>query len=547
MKKGYYEGENIKNNVTSFLEECANQYPNRIAFYFLRPEEDNHRSITYREFNNQSSSLASGLLKSGIKKNDRVIVFASISLELYLSIAALQRIGAIPVLIESFSRLDQFLGIINNSKPHGIIASSLWLEKCQNIFNDIKIKISTDKRCLGVDAIFFDLFSGDYQEIIPLNKDHTALINYTTGSSGLPKGVERTHSFLTAQHYALKKIFPYQEGSIDLPVFPIFTLNNIASGITTVLPATDISNPSDNNPKSLLKQILDCRVNCMTLAPSSFRNLAIYCEELGIYLNNISRVLTGGAPIGEKDIKRFIRIAPKSKTWILYGSTEVEPISYIESQEMISIKIPEQVNKTNMGVNVGIIDEDLHYKIINIETDNVVDSIKVDDIEVSKGGIGELIVAGEHVCQKYYNNEEAFVRTKIKDNTGTIWHRTGDLVRIDDSNHLWIVGRKHNVIKRGEELFFPVRPEIMLKDISNISNAAYLDFQSDDIQKIVAVVALKISSDENRDKCKKEIKEIFKKEGLPLDDIIFFSEIPMDVRHHSKVDYRSLRQKLHDL
>ncbi len=555
MKIGYYPNINIKNNVVYFLEEYAKKRPNQIAFYFLpknalQSGKFNHDSITYEDFNNKVKSAAGGFLQIGIRKNDRVIVFVPISPQLYISIAALQRIGAIPVLLDSWSRQEQLVAIIQNSGPRGIIAPAVWLQAFKNRLDSfgIDIRISADENSAESGVIeLASLFAQRSQEIVPVKYDHTALITYTTGSSGTPKGANRMHRFLAAQHYALKRLFPYKSADIDLPIFPVFALNNIASGITTVIPAIDISKPNSEDSKVLLSQISKCKVNCMTLAPSSFRNLAIYCNETGILLDNVTRVLTGGAPISETDIARFINIAPNSKNWILYGSTEVEPIAYIESREMLSIRHPKRTNTTKIGVNVGKIDQALRYKFIGIETGDVRHAIEMRNIEAGKGEIGELVVAGEYVCQGYYKNKEAFVRAKIKDKSGTIWHRTGDLARIDSGGYLWIVGRKHNVIKRNGEYFFPVRPEIILKDLPNIANAAYLDFGSNNKRKIVAVITLKEQGEKVERRCRNEINKIFKNERLPLDEVIFMKEIPMDVRHHSKVDYNALRKKLYDI
>jgi len=555
MRTGYFPQKHTKNNVAFFLEEHAQKQPHKIAFYFLPSgvsvdKNVQHNSITYRDFNDKVSIFAGSLLRTGIKKGDRVIIFVSISPELYISIAGLQRIGAIPVLIDSLARKEQLGEIIQNSQPKGIIASIEFLKAFGiNLdFFGIQTRISTNTHSAEKSIISFNkLLKGKAQKIVPVEQNDTALITYTTGSSGTPKGANRTHRFLAAQHYALKRLFPYGSDDIDLPVFPVFTLNNIASGISTVIPAIDISKPNQKDSQTLVYQIKKCGVNSMTLAPSSFRNLAAYCITKNILLNKISRVLTGGAPISETDILRFMEIAPNSKNWILYGSTEVEPISYIESQEMISINIPKWANITKIGVNVGKIDKELNHKFINIEAGNFDENVKVKKIEVKEGEVGELIVAGENVCQEYYKNEDAFSRTKIKDEDGTVWHRTGDLARIDKSGFLWIVGRKHNVIKQGNEYFFPVRPEIILKDLPHIVNAAYLDIEHNNKNSIIVVVTLERKDGAIEKLCRKKITKVFKKEKLPLDEIVFMEEIPMDVRHHSKVDYNKLRQKLYEI
>ncbi len=556
MNIGYFPGKHRNNNVSSFLEKHAFYYPDRVALYY--PSIDptvadgiTHRTITYRELNQSGAALAHGLKKSGITTGDRVLLFLPISPEFYLSIAGIQRIGAIPVLLDAAVGKDRIEDIVQNAQPVGIITTGATLLLLTTLLDayHIQIRISTTDGESG-STKFTNLLTNTSQDIVAVQQDDTALVTYTSGSSGAPKGANRTHRFLAAQHYALKRLFPYNETDIDLPVFPVFTLNNIASGIQTVLPAIDVSRPAPNDTNTLLNQIQQCRVNSMTLAPSSFRTMARYCKTNGITLPTLRRVLTGGAPISETDISAFIEIAPNCQSWILYGSTEVEPIATIESREMLSVKPSEDRNNiTEVGVNVGKIDPELTAAFIAINPKPILGT-DIATISVNDGDVGELIVAGEHVCRGYYHNDEAFLRAKIKDANGIIWHRTGDLGRRDPDGYLWIVGRVHNVVKRHGEYFFPVRCEIMLKDIPSVSNAAYVSVDSNNQQYIVAVVTLErtvADTPHNQTTTRNTIIELFTNAHIPLDQVVFMETIPMDVRHHSKVDYTLLQKQLHEI
>jgi len=529
MKIGYYKGMQKGNNVSCFLENHAKQQADKIAFFYLR--KGKNCKMTYFQLNEQAAKLALGFFELGIRKGDRVAILLAISPELYLAIAALQRIGAVAVLVDAVSP-DSLSAIFENAKPKSVISRK---------DHDVAIKMLNDS-CKTIE--FSELLKSPAGlDIAPMNQEESALITYTTGSSGVAKGVNRTHRFLAAQHYALKRLFPYEKYDIDLPVFPVFTLNNIASGITTVLPAIDISKPLRNDEEMLFSQIKKHGVNCMTLAPSSFRKLATYCKDQNVKLSGMRRVLTGGAPISEKDIEMFVEISPDSENYILYGSTEVEPISHIESREMLGLEVSEDLKTSELGVNVGRIDSELDYRLIRIDSNSIESGIDIDTISVGKNEVGELIVTGEHVCREYHENPEAFFKTKIEDKNGRIWHRTGDLSRLDEDGYLWIVGRMHNCIFRDGKYFFPVRPEIILKNIEGVENAAYLSIDVNGKNLIVAVVscdeAMKIS-------IQKHAAEIFKKQKLPLDKVIFMDTIPMDVRHHSKVEYKLLAKLINE-
>ncbi len=557
MKIGYFPDKHIGNNVTSFLQEHATNQPDRVALYYPSKKLFDgdtivHDRITYSQLNQSGASFAYGLQQQGVSRGDRILLFLPISVEFYISIAGIQRMGAIPVLLESAARIEQIDAIVKNAKPVGIVSNGEALQLFSALLDmhRISIRISTTDVEKGITK-FTDLLTDCLQDIVAVGQHDTALITYTTGSSGTPKGADRTHRFLAAQHYALKRLFPYHDTDIDLPVFPVFALNNIASGIQTVLPAIDVSRPTPNDTRILLSQIQACGVNSMTLAPSSFRTMAHYCKTNTITLSTMRRVLTGGAPISETDIATFVEIAPHCQSWILYGSTEVEPIATIESREMLAA-LPQREggNITEIGVNVGKIDPELTAKFITIDPNPIPIGIDITTIAVKDGAVGELIVTGEHVCRAYYNNDEAFLRAKIKDTNENIWHRTGDLGRQDTDGYLWIVGRVHNVVEHHGEYFFPVRCEIMLKDLPHVINAAYVGIDENGQQSIIAVVTLEpdVATDtQYQTDVRNTILALFENSHIPLDRVFFMENIPMDVRHHSKVNYFLLRQQLHEL
>lgn len=538
-------------NVVSYLCTHARDRSDHTAFLFLDREalasgELQHSSISYGAFADRAGRLAAGVRELGVRSGDRIVVFVPLSVELYLSIAALQYVGAIPVLLDSFTREEQLVGIVENATPRGIIAPGSWLGdravQLDRLGFEIKISLGGSDGGDGMYA-FTDLFRDKPLSCIPVSGDDTALLTYTTGSSGTPKGVNRTHGFLSEQHAALKRLFPYAADAIDLPVFPVFALNNIASGITTVLPHAGSPARGHTHVSQLIAQITSCGVTTMTLSPPSFTGLARHCKEQHKELSRLDRVLTGGAPISEHDVALFKEIAPRSQNWVLYGSTEVEPISTIEACDMLATKVDIKNGASDIGVNVGRIDSELRFAFIDISCGDQSGVVDVAGLEVPRGAIGELIVAGNHVCSGYYRNEAAFNRVKLVDREGVVWHRTGDLARLDTEGLLWIVGRKHNVIERDGTLFFPVRPEIMLKESNaGITNAAYVACEQPHASpEIIAVITVAQEAQHEYEGICDAIRRQFADAGLPLDRIIQMEHIPMDVRHHSKVDYQALR------
>lgn len=515
-----------KNNVISLLQNHAINTPDRAAFMW-----EENKSVSYEEFSQRIASLANHLKKLGIKKSDRVLIFVPLSLELYLTMFAVQQIGAISVFLDSWARVDQLAMCVNISSPKAMISFKKAFEFCKNVaeIENITIKLSTDK--MRVDDATCP--------IEPVELTDTALITFTTGSSDTPKGANRTHGFLLAQHIALKKVLPYKGSEIDLPTFPIFALNNLASGVTTLIPKIDLSAPSEKDGQVLSEQIVSNQIDCITLSPSLFIKLSNFCNGQDLQLPSLKRVVTGGAPISRENVEHFKRLAPNAKILVLYGSTEVEPIAHIEADEMLACM------EKGMGVNVGPIAEGLDCKLIKITKDPVaIDHSGWENWALNKDEVGELIVSGAHVCEGYYNDEQAFVKAKIKEPNGKIWHRTGDVGFFDDQGYFWFVGRVHNGVYRDGKLLFPLKPELLMKKLKNVKQAAFIGRPHPTLgEESVAVISLAQTTKETTSFIQ-EVTSLLKQNEIPVDKVEIIDTIPMDPRHHSKVEYNALRELL---
>lgn len=570
-KLGYFPGSHTGNNVFSFLENHVERNPSHIALKWVDPtvlrewmaagsvgssQSLVHQQIEVGPFTEAICRVAAGYQELGIRKGDRAIVFIPMSVHLYTAMFALQRIGAIPVFLDSWARRNQLGMSAQAVAPKAIISFEKAFQLLKDVpeLAELPIRISVGPVTESYTASLEELRrTPNITPMAAVEQEETALITFTTGSSGVPKGANRTHRFLAAQHYALDECLPYRAQDVDLPVFPIFSLNNIAAGVTTVIPAIDVGVPAEHDASVLLAQFKACGVTCATLSPSLLNGLSAHCLKTGERMLTLRRVATGGAPISRDNLIDFTAAAPNAEAWVLYGSTEVEPMAHIEAKEMIELKTranedPEWVDD---GVNVGHLVQALETKFIRIHKGPVrVDSAEDwKALEVPHGSVGELIVAGEHVCRDYYNNTEAFSRAKILDERGVVWHRTGDLARLDGKGYLWIVGRVHNAIERDGKYEFPVRAEMILKKLDFVKNGAYLGLPDSTLGERAACVvvptdASQIGNPRVEAEYASRIRAIMSKNGVPVDDILFRAEIPMDPRHHSKVEYEVLRKQL---
>ena len=262
-KIGYLPGKDTRNNVASFLKRHLGNFPERKILTWVPTEElkkwngdintpFNTKSVNVKELDFLVGVLTHEFRKLGISFGDRVILFLPMSLPMYASMFALQKMGAIPTFLDSWARRDQMGASAVVAAPIAMISAHkafAYLDDVEEIKN-IKIKIVAgpipdDSKYSARLELLMD--EKNYDQEIEVEQEDTALITFTTGSSGTPKGADRSHRFLAAQHYALNRNLPYERTDKDLPVFPIFSLNNLAAGVETIIPAIDVGNPAETD------------------------------------------------------------------------------------------------------------------------------------------------------------------------------------------------------------------------------------------------------------------------------------------------------------
>ncbi len=555
-RPGYFQGKTDRNNIINLIRRHVEITPDHPALAWCNnphingdTDELGIEQISYQEFYRGIERLALGLRQTGIQEGDRVILFLPMGLPMYTAMFAIMWLGATSVFLDSWARRNQLGASALCVAPKAMISHRAAFELVAAVpeFKRLPLRIiAGDPGSVQHDAHLEELMQTPVYAPLPLTPvypEYSALITFTTGSSDTPKGADRSHRFLSAQHYALNQQIPYFHDDIDIPVFPIFSLNNLASGITSFLPALDLAEPKDSDSSVLATQIRFGKVSCATLSVGMMNNLADYCQQHTLTLSGLRRVITGGAPVSKDNVRNFLNIAPNTEVHILYGSTEVEPIAHITDREMLAIADDDDPELIEEGVNVGKIAAGLEVKLIKpVKGPVVLDDQGWTPWLVDADGVGELIVSGDHVCERYFNNNQAFVNSKIRDKAGIIWHRTGDLVRFGANKYLYVVGRVHNMIQRDQQYLFPVKAEILLKRCSFVKRAAYLGLPDTILgEKTGIAVEFKPSAAQSHDQIN-EILRLFKKNNMPVDSMYQVEHLPMDPRHHSKVEYGCLRE-----
>ena len=491
------------NNIVEILFENAKKYPEKIAIIHKKEK------ITYRKLAQDVKNFAQYFLSKGIKKGDNVLIFVPMTIELYKILSAIFYIGATAVFVDAWAdknRLDQALTIVP-CKAFIACPKAFILKLMSKKIREVKINIISNRIQKPQKEI----------EIESAASDTTALITFTTGSTGLPKAAKRTHEFLLEQHYILKKHLEPQENDVDLASLPIFVLHNLACGTTSVIPDFNPQKPADINSKKILNDIKINGVTTSVGSPRFYEKLAEFGE-----IKGIKRIFTGGAPVFPKLAKLLQEKFTNCDVEIVYGSTEAEPISSISTKELLNFK-----GNVKDGLYVGKPIDDINIKIIK-SSDKPIENFK--NMWLGEGEIGEICVEGKHVLKEYYNSDEAQKFAKIHYN-GQIWHRTGDAGYFDNNGNLFLMGRVKNRFEHnGKEIYvFPI--ENALLEIEGVEIGTVLKVKNE----IVLISETKIS--------KLKFEQELKNRNFEFDRLII-TEIPRDPRHNSKIDYDKLKNKI---
>lgn len=519
-------------NVLSILADVARRAPDRPALIMREG------SISFAKLRERIDRASSGLRARGLHPGDRAIVMIPMSIDLYVALLALLDLGAVAVFVDPWIGWRQIAAFAAFAEPRAYlgIPKSHALRLLSGRLRSIPITVTTGSRLGPLPArctlAELEESAGD-GAVHPVQADDPALITFTSGSSGEPKGANRTHGFLLAQHRALAAEFPAREGDVDMPMFPVFALNNLAVGVPSVVPDMDFRHVDRVDASAVVAQMRAHEVTTCTASPPFFDRIAAEAERTGA-APALRRILTGGAPVSDAQLAAWRRALPKTEILVAYGSTEAEPVAHLSAEERLEVA-------DRPGFCAGRPIERIRTRVIRIHP-GPVELGEWKDWELPPGEIGELVVSGEHVCRDYYRNPRAVKENKIAEADGTMWHRMGDTGSFDAEGRFWIAGRVHSTIQRGGALVHPQLVEQAAKGAdSRIRRVAAVGLPDPKLGQRVVVVL----ETEAGEELKQEVARRLAAAGQIADEIRLTREpLPVDPRHNSKIDYGRLRESL---
>ena len=451
-------GETIDQNLRKTVEK----YPNKEALISVHQDY----RVTYAEFYAQVTAVAKGLIALGVKQGDRVGIWSPNCYEWTLLQYATAKIGAIMVNINPAYRTSELIYVINQSGISYIFAAPqfkssnykkmiddareftetlrkevYWGESWQHFL--VRGEKVTDEKLLS--------FEERVQFDDPVN------IQYTSGTTGNPKGVTLSHHNILNNGYFIGIRMNYTEKDrvcIPVPFYHCFgmVIGNIACtthGATMVIP-----NDSFDATKTL--EAVE-KEKCTSLygVPTMFISELYVLDKQPYDLSSLRTGVMAGALCPPEIMKRVKEQMNMHEITICYGMTETSPVS---TQTKIGAPFEKQI------YSVGTIHDHLEIKIINPETKAI----------VKRGENGELCTRGYSVMLKYWNSPEATQQVIDEQR----WMHSGDLAMMDEDGYIHISGRIKDLIIRGGENISPKEIEDCLYTYKGVMDAQVIGVPS---------------------------------------------------------------------
>ena len=537
-------------NVASHLTARALERPHTLAIIQPRGRERRGRvrydHLTYRELDAESDRLAAGLERVGVRRGVRTVLMVPPGLPFFALTFALFKAGAVVVLIDPGMGTKNLGAGLKEAEPEAFIGVPK-AHLARVLFGWARDSVRTcvtvgprlgwggttlaEVRRLGAAASPYQAAATQAEE--------TAAVLFTSGSTGVAKGVVYPHAVFAAQLDLLRRLYGIQPGEVDLPTFPLFGLFGPGLGMTTVVPEMDPARPAEVDPAKVLDAIAHFGVTNLFGSPALIRRVGRYAAERGVKLPTLRRVLSAGAPVPDTALATFAGLLnPGVQVFTPYGATEALPVCSIGSDEIL--RETRQRTPEGAGVCVGRPVDGMRVRVIRI-TDEPIPSW-ADGLGAAAGEVGEIVVQGPVVTRSYHNRPESTALAKIADSADGFWHRMGDLGYLDDRGRVWFCGRKSQRVVTPAGTLFTVPCEGVFNAHPAVYRTALVGVERGGVVEPVLCVEREKGAATPEARLSDELLALGAAHAITMTirNILFHDDFPVDVRHNAKI----FREKL---
>lgn len=453
-----------RQNWVNQLERHALMQPGATALRFLG------KTVTWGELRSRVGALADALSRRGVGFGDRVMVLMLNRTEFVESVLAVNMLGGIAVPLNFRLTAAEIAFLVQDCEARVMITESVLAPVATGV-REVEPLLDTivvaggagDDSVLGYEDLINE--PGGPANMPDIPNDSPALIMYTSGTTGRPKGAVLTHTNLTGQTmtglYTNGVDLNSDVGFVGVPFFHIAGIGNMLTGMLLGTP-TVIYPLGAFEPGQLLDVLAEEKVTGLFLVPAQWQ--AVCAEQRARPRDLRLRVMSwGAAPAPDALLREMSATFPGTQILAAFGQTEMSPVTCMLLGED-AIRKRGSVGKVIPTVAARVVDENMN--------------------DVPVGEVGEIVYRAPTLMSGYWNNPEATAEAFAGG-----WFHSGDLVRMDADGYVWVVDRKKDMIISGGENIYCAEVENVLASHPSIVEVAVIGRSHDKWGEVPIAVA----------------------------------------------------------
>ncbi|HWM85304.1 MAG TPA: class I adenylate-forming enzyme family protein [Kofleriaceae bacterium] len=444
--------------LSDYLVESAARLPDKIALVC-----DDQR-YSYAELCARSNALAHALVRRGVARGDRVIVFGDNTVETVVAFFAVLKAGAVVSVVNPSTKADKLAYMLRDCRPTGLITSAslerVFAGPAADSPHLVTVVVSgpiSSESLAGLPGgvAWEQAVAGEPRDSAPerraIDIDLAAII-YTSGSTGDPKGVMQTHRSMRAAAASITGYLENREDDVILNLLPLsFDYGLYQLIMAFRMGARLVLERSFAYPARILEAIVRERVTGFPGVPTIFALMNEMKTLADHDFSSVRYVSNTAAALPQKHIDMLCRVFPAARVYSMYGLTECKRVSYLPPADLVRKR-----------GSVGLAIPNTEIWIADQNGDRA-----------PPGEIGQIVVRGATVMRGYWEKPEATAE-KLKPGPlpGEFVLYTGDHGRMDQDGYLYFIGRMDDIIKSRGEKVAPREVENALYDIHGVKEAA---------------------------------------------------------------------------
>ncbi|MFB4299773.1 long-chain-fatty-acid--CoA ligase [Actinomadura sp. NTSP31] len=474
--------------LTDILRERALAQPDRVAYVA------GDARLTYREFDRRADRAAAALAAVGVGPGDRVAILDKNSLEYAEQLFGAARIGAVQVPVNYRLAPDEVAYIVNNAQAKVFIVGPEFVPVLDAIAG--KLEHTTHTVVIGADGgphLDYAAWTDAADAAPPAYEGATSDVFvqlYSSGTTGLPKGVMLTHDNFLAALEATNDAWAVDDATVLMVAMPMYhvagnvlTVSVVYNGITGVI-------SREPDPTEIARAIERHRVTHIFLVPVLLQFMPLIPEVTACDLSSLELMLYGASPISEEVLRGAMAMLPGTGFMQVYGLTEVTgAITMLPAED----HDPDGPNARRLR-SAGLPNSGCELRIVDPAT----------GADLPPGQVGEIVCRTAQNMKGYWGMAEATASALSDDN----WFRTGDAGYLDEDGYLYIHDRVKDMIISGGENIYPAEVENVLMGHPAVTDCAVIgvpDARWGETPKALVVLSEDVPEQQIIDYCRERL------------------------------------------